>query len=139
MSRRVREDVPVVPGHPSAVLDASAVLAWLQEEPGAQKVDAVIEHGFIGAANFSEVLQKAAQHGRDLREVGGLLLDVGLTVEDVTTDDAVSAALLWQRCPDLSLGDRLCLALGMRLHHPVVTADRSWRGRSLGIRVDVIR
>ncbi len=34
--------------------------------------------------------------------------------------------LLWSADPGLSLGDRLCLALGQRLGEQVVTADRTW-------------
>lgn len=121
------------------LLDASAVLAWLQNERGADAVDDVIETSSIGAANWSEVLQKAWQHGGDGEEIRNSLTDVGLDVEPVMPDDGVEAARLWKACPDLSLGDRLCLAMGRRLGYTVWTADASWKGRRTGIMINLIR
>ena len=128
-------------GHVRAtdLLDASAVLAWLQKEPGADQLDAIIEHSSIGAANWSEVLQKSWQHGRDGDEVAALLETLGLEVESVTPELAVEAARMWPRCPDLSLADRLCLAAGKARAATVWTADRSWANRSLGVAVKLLR
>ncbi len=121
------------------LLDASAVLTWLQQEPGAEQVDHVIERSAIGAANWSEVLQKTWQHGRNADEVAALLLGLGLEVQPVTAEIAAEAARIWSLCSDLSLGDRLCLAAG-RLHGSTVwTAHRNWAGRSLGILLKVVR
>ena len=121
------------------LLDASAVLAWLQEEPGADQLDAVIEQSTIGAANWSEVLQKVWQHGRDGDEVAALLVTLGLEVESVTPEIAIEAARMWSQCPDLSLADRLCLAAGKIRAATVWTADRTWGGRSLGVVVKLLR
>ena len=121
------------------LLDASAVLAWLQGEPGAEQVDAVIERSSIGAANWSEVLQKAWQHGRDGDEVAALLVALGLEVEAVTPEIAIQAARMWSQCPDLSLADRLCLAAGKMRGATVWTADRTWVGRSHGVVVRLLR
>lgn len=123
----------------SDLLDASAVLAWLQKEPGAEQVDAIVERSSIGAANWSEVLQKAWHHGRDGDEVAALLLALGLTVEAVTSEIASEAARMWSHCPDLSLADRLCLAAGRMRGATVWTADRTWADRSLGVVVKVLR
>ena len=75
---------------------------------------------------WSEVLQKARQHGAPAGMVARLLATFGLRVEDVTANDAEQAAELWRTGSALSLGDRLCLALGLRLGVPVATADAAW-------------
>lgn len=108
------------------IVDASVVLAWLQDEPGADEAEPMLMEGVIGAANWSEVLQKARQHGAPLDVVARLLASFGLAVVDVTEADAESAANLWRPGTFLSLADRLCLALGIRLGQPVATADAAW-------------
>ena len=110
----------------TSVVDASVVLAWLQDEAGADEAEPWLMEGVIGAANWSEVLQKVAQHGAPAGVVARLLASFGLTVVDVTRTDAEIAAVLWQRGTSLSLADRLCLALGVRANLPVVTADAAW-------------
>ena len=110
----------------TAVVDASAVLAWLQEEQGSDAAERYLMEGVIGAANWSEVLQKSRQHGAPAGLVARLLTSFGLTVAEVTAEDAERAAGLWQAGSVLSLADRLCLALGQRLQVPVVTTDTAW-------------
>lgn len=110
----------------TTVVDASVVLAWLQDEPGADEAEPMLMEGVIGAANWSEVLQKARQHGAPAGVVARLLASFGLTVIEVTRADAETAAALWQRGTSLSLADRLCLALGVRKGLPVATADAAW-------------
>jgi PIN domain nuclease of toxin-antitoxin system len=73
------------------VIDASVVLAWLQDERGADEAEPMLMEGVIGAANWSEVLQKARQHGAPPQVVGLLLSSFGLQVIDVTQADAVTA------------------------------------------------
>jgi PIN domain nuclease of toxin-antitoxin system len=123
----------------TVVVDASVVLAWLQDEPGADEAEPMLMDGVIGAANWSEVLQKARQHGAPAGIVGALLATFGLRVVDVTAADAERAAELWQAGGKLSLGDRLCLALGVRLSLPVATADGAWSALEGGPAVVVIR
>ncbi|MGB4777851.1 type II toxin-antitoxin system VapC family toxin [Microbacterium sp.] len=108
------------------VLDASAVLAFLQDEPGAEHVEkALLAGAVIGAANLSEVAQKVRGRG-DWALSAALLESYELTVEPVTREDGECAALLWRRGSGLSLADRLCLALGERLDAPALTADAAW-------------
>jgi ribonuclease VapC len=114
----------------TAVVDASVVLAWLQDEPGSDEAEPLLMEGIIGATNWSEVLQKARQHGAESGLVARLLSSFGLRVADVTSDDAERAAELWRPGSTLSLADRLCLALGLRLGLAVVTADVSWQSVS---------
>ena len=123
----------------SAVIDASIVLAWLQDEPGSDIAERHLVDGIIGAANWSEVLQKARQHGAQPGLVARLLTSFGLQLVDVTAEDAERAADLWVSGSTLSLADRLCLALGLRLDLTVVTTDSAWRSITLGPTVILAR
>ena len=123
----------------TTVVDASVVLAWLQDEPGADEAEPMLMEGVIGAANWSEVLQKARQHGAQPDVVGRLLASFGLDVVDVTQEDAEVAAELWRAGASLSLADRLCLALGRRLDMPIATADAEWATVDAGASTTVIR
>jgi len=82
--------------------------------------------GVMGAANWSEVLQKASKHGAEADVVARLLTSFGISVTDVTREDAQGAADLWRARSTLSLADRLCLALGLRLGEEVVTLHAAW-------------
>ena len=121
-----------------SVVDASLVLAWLQDEPGADEAEPMLMEAVIGAANWSEVLQKARQHGAPVGAVALLLASFGLRVVDVTAEDAELAAGLWRSASALSLGDRLCLALGLRTGLQVATADVAWASIEDGPEVIVI-
>ena len=123
----------------SAVIDASVVLAWLQGERGSDIAEGHMVEGKIGAANWSEVLQKAQQHGAQPGLVARLLTSVGLVVVAVTAEDAERAAELWESGSKFSLADRLCLALGLRLDLGVVTTDRAWGSIPDGPQVIVAR
>ena len=116
------------------VFDASALLAFLGGETGAEVVESELAAGgACSAANWSEVGQKVQAAGVDWILARALLLSFDLAVEPVTVEDAEWAAARWRRSEGLSLADRLCLALGHRLQDVVLTADRSW-GQSETIR-----
>jgi ribonuclease VapC len=109
------------------VFDASALLAFLQGEEGAPQVENALEDGgACGAANWSEVAQKMRAHGKNWDLARSLLMSYGIKVESVTLGDAEWAARRWTRRDQLSLTDRLCLALGDRLDADVWTADQAW-------------
>lgn len=113
------------------VFDSSALLAYVQGEPGEAVVRARLEEGGVcSVANWSEIAQKvrAAQGDWDL--VRGLLLSYDLQLEPVTVTDAESAAEMWRAGEGLSLADRLCLAVGARLGATVVSCDTAWRDRN---------
>jgi PIN domain nuclease of toxin-antitoxin system len=114
------------------VLDASAVLAFLHGEPGADRAESLLSEGVVGAANWSEVAQKVTSRGADWSHARALLLSYGVRIEAVTEVDAERAAALWRQGSGLSLGDRLCLALSLRLGCDALTADRAW-GESVGV------
>ena len=122
------------------VLDSSAILAWLQEEPGHERVSALLPDAIVTSANWAEILQKARQHGADPYEVGLLLRSLGLGVMDVTREDGERAAWIWKKGLPLSLGDRLCLAVAIRLQLPAVTTDTVWSKASIDdVEVEVLR
>lgn len=111
----------------AAVLDASALLAFLLNEEGGEVVGEVLHFGAAcSSVNLSEVVQKLGAAGGDWRIAAAVLDSMDLVVEAATTVDAVQAAELWQEAPHLSLADRFCLATAHRLGVPAWTADRAW-------------
>jgi PIN domain nuclease of toxin-antitoxin system len=130
-----------------AVLDASALLAYLRDEPGAAVVaDAIAEGTAISTVNVAEVLSRVADRGGDpVRLCEQLtargLLEGAIAVEPFTTADAAEVARLRPatRAAGLSLGDRACLALALRLRAPAFTADTAWRELNIGVELRQIR
>lgn len=109
------------------VLDASALLAFIGEESGADVVeDALLDGSWCSTANWSEVAQKVRAADRNWGVVRALLLSYELQLEPVRAEDAEWAAERWRRGEDLSLADRLCLALAERLDAEALTADTAW-------------
>lgn len=109
------------------VLDASAILAFVQGEDGHEAVEAALDGVAVcGAPNWSEVAQKVLAAGRDWDLVRALLESYGVEVEPVGAADAEWAARRWRKGEGLSLADRLCLAVAERLDVDVLTADTSW-------------
>lgn len=116
------------------LFDASALVVFLQGEPGADVVEReLLDGGIVGAANWSEVTQKTLAGSADWDLARLLLLSYGLAVEPVLAVDAERAAHLWRRGSGLSLADRLCLALRERRSATAWTADAAW-GESAEVR-----
>lgn len=134
---------------PASILDASAMLALLQGEPGASAVIETIEAGAaISTVNLSEVLAKLAERGEHVRSTMATIrqavdrADGGLRIESFTEEDGIEAADLRPRSKSqgLSFGDRACLALAARFEVPAVTADRDWADLpAVGVAVKLIR
>lgn len=122
------------------VLDASAVLALLNREPGGERVEDYLADGVISAVNAAEVLSKLADAGLTAGEAKESLSLLGISIIAFELRDAEAVAALrgHTKSKGLSLGDRACLALGLRLGAVVVTAERSWAGLKIG-RVETIR
>jgi ribonuclease VapC len=129
------------------VLDASAFLAYLRDEPGAELVAQLIAAGAeISAVNLAEALSTAGAHGADATALAAELVERGLlggavSVEPFTAADAIEVARLRPptRTAGLSLGDRACLALARRQGAVAFTADSAWAELGLDIDVRVIR
>lgn len=130
-------------GHPQAVIDASALLAVLNGEPGASAVVPLLAGAAMSTVNWSEVVQKALHHGVTISPVD-LRNDVealGVEFHGFSSSHAETAAALWgsTRRFGLSLGDRACLALAIELDVTAVTADTMWDRLSLPVPVQVVR
>ena len=124
------------------VLDASALLAYLQREPGYEEVRRVLDaSAAISTVNLAEVYSKVAAAGRQIEAVAIRLPALRLRPEPFTEADARTSGALYPatRPLGLSLRDRACLALGLRLHLPVLTADRAWSSLRVGVEIRSIR
>ena len=126
---------------PTRVVDASALLAFLLGESGADVVEKTIEESAVSTVNWSEVCQRALARGVDTTDLRADVEALGIAVEPFTAEDAERAADLWEstRAAGLSLGDRACLALALRLGGTAVTADRAWVALDVGVDVTAIR
>ncbi len=131
----------------SVVLDASAVLALLFDEPGADVVEQAIRSysAVLGATNLAEVLTKAVDKGIAAAALEERLaridpLGAVLRIEPLTEADAVAIAGLRPatRAAGLGLGDRACLALAKRLGAKCLTTDRAWKSVAQAIGVEVV-
>jgi PIN domain nuclease of toxin-antitoxin system len=125
------------------VLDASALLALINREPGWEVVAraAAGDDATISAVNYSEVLQKSARVGIAAEEIDAALDELAITITPFGRLDARLAASFYRHRSDLSLADRVCLALGRSLSSATYTSDRSWLNWAddLGVHVVVIR
>jgi PIN domain nuclease of toxin-antitoxin system len=123
------------------VLDASALMAVLREEPGAATVEAVLDHAAISAVNLSEVQAKLVERGTTAEIAWSSLIDLDLEVIDFDLSQAKVTGDLRSltRAQGLSLGDRACLALAQVLGLPAMTADRAWAGLAVGIEIRTVR
>ena len=124
----------------TVVLDASALLAYLKDEPGADRVESLLGESIISSVNWSEVVQKAIAVDIDVDVMRVNLLSTGLKVDPFTLEDGEQAARLWMQTKHgLSLGDRACLALGLRLDSVVLTSNRAWELLDLNANVELIQ
>lgn len=125
-----------------SVLDASAVLALVHGEPGAEIVARTLPGAVLGAPNLAEVVGKLVDADIDASRVSGLLVAAGVTIEPLLAEDAELAGAL-RAIPggrELSLGDRCCLALTVRSSpDDVLTADRAWADLDLPIHIRLLR
>lgn len=126
---------------PRTVLDASALLAAMLGEHGAQTVEAHFAEACISAVNLSEVVAKLAERGVPLDAIQESLVELDLDVRDFTTAQALRAGALRPatRAKGLSLGDRACLALAAELNAIALTTDTVWMELDVGIGVELAR
>lgn len=123
------------------VLDASAILAFLRREPGAEAVQPHLRGGLLSTINYSEVLAKSLALGVALEVTEGIMNTLEVQRVPFTDDHAKVAAAMTPLAKDhgLSLADRACLALARVLAAPVLTADRRWQEVPHGVAVRLIR
>jgi ribonuclease VapC len=126
-----------------AVLDSSAVLAVILEEPGAERVEPLLPGAKVSAVNLGEVAAKLRDLDMPETTVETVLSRLQIDVRAHDRDAAIASGFLRPatRSAGLSPGDRACLALAAALGLPAVTADRSWQSvaDAVGVRVMVIR
>jgi ribonuclease VapC len=113
----------------SFILDSSAVLAFLNQENGAEYVERLIPDSKINAVNVAEVLTRSVELGHTDESAREAFAELSLEIIDFDERHAVGAAKLRAstRHLGLSLGDRSCLTCAI-LHNAIaVTADRKWK------------
>jgi PIN domain nuclease of toxin-antitoxin system len=123
------------------VLDASALLALMRAENGAERVAALIDHAVIGAVNLAEVTSKLAREAVSIDVIREWIdaLELDVRPFDRELAHAAGALLPATRGQGLSLGDRACLALARSLGATALTTDRAWRDVDVAVVIEVIR
>ena len=124
-----------------AVLDASALLAFLRKEPGAEKVEAVLPQACISAVNMAEAIGKLMEYGKHLEEVVYQVERLRIPVIPFDGEQARIAASFWKptRAVGMALGDRACLALALKASLPAFTTESEWEKCPVGVEVVKIR
>jgi len=123
------------------VLDASAVIAFIQEEPGSDRIEPHLRTAYISSVNLAEVVTKLQERGLSDAEIDETLLLLGLNVRAFDAETAIAAGKLRTvtRGVGLSLGDRACLALTHSLGATALTTDRAWDELDIGIAIELAR
>lgn len=123
------------------VLDASAVIAAIQNEPGVDHVRALIDRAAISAVNLAEVIAKLQDQGVEDALIDLVMAELDLAVVPFDAPQAVIAGKLRRatKAQGLSLGDRACLAAAQTTGAIAVTADRAWVEIDTGVSVELIR
>ncbi len=125
----------------SAVLDASAVLALLRQEPGSERVAEVIPEALISTVNVCEVIAKLVERGATPGQAEEIVKSLPCEPVDFTLVHAFQAGVMRAetKSAGLSLGDRACLSLAMQEKLPAITADRRWLETNLSVDIQTIR
>jgi PIN domain nuclease of toxin-antitoxin system len=123
------------------VIDASAILAYIVGEPGAEHVQPHIGSALASAVNLAEAGTKLSDRGLNQPEVRRALslLDLNVVSFDERMAYSSTAMRSATRYKGLSLGDRACLALAKGRGLPALTADRLWAKLDIGVEVLLIR
>jgi PIN domain nuclease of toxin-antitoxin system len=122
------------------VLDASALLALLKDEPGGDKVAQGLSASCISAVNYAEVVSYFIHAGMPASAVDAMLSPLPITIVAANADLATLAGRLRATTAEagLSLGDRFCIALAVREGLPAWTADRQWRAISGQVGAEIV-
>ncbi len=127
----------------SVALDASALLALLLGEPGAETVKASLDGALLCTVNLAEIVSHYAKLGASRPDIEAMLRPLPIRVVPVDTTLSYEAGMLrpLTLAGGLSLGDRCCLALAKREGIPALTAERRWPdiAAAAGVMVNLIR
>jgi ribonuclease VapC len=124
------------------VLDASAILALIFSEPGAEILsDEILDVAVAGTVNLAEAQTKLVKMGYAADDAWVDVLSSVSTWQPFTGEQAkIAGSLVALTQPHgLSLGDRSCLALALALKAPVYTTDRAWQGLDVGVEIRLMR
>lgn len=125
------------------VLDSSALLAALLDEPGGARAAAEVGNAAMSSVNLAEVVARLARHGNDGGQVRAIIAGTPILMVAPDEETAIDAGLLRAMTDraGLSLGDRFCLALARQRSAPVLTADRNWLeiAEAVGVEIELIR
>ena len=119
------------------VLDTSAILALLSMEEGHEVVAANLENAVVSSVNFSEVITVLVKRGLKHEDVVQSLKDTFPQIEELNAEQAIIAASFVE--PELSFGDRACLALAKSKELSVLTVNKIWKELDLGFKIQLIR
>lgn len=124
-----------------AVLDASALLALLNQEAGAEKVASFLADAAISTVNLAEVVTRLTLAGMPESAIREVLNVLPLETVPFDVEQSIEVGLLAPatRASGLSLGDRVCLVLARCLGATAVTADEAWVNVDVGVSVELIR
>lgn len=130
-----------MPRETSVVLDASAMLALLNQEIGADKVLGVLDRLVISTVNLAEVYTRLIDSGMDAAAAVEAVTALGVDVCAFDAEQAVQCGALrpTTKSAGLSLGDRACLAFALSLGASVMTCDRAWLDLQLSLTIDCVR
>ena len=124
------------------VLDGSALLCLFFQEPGAERVEAVLDIAVMAAINYAEVVAKLADRGVPMDILASDLADLDLAIvsDDRQLADMAGRIGAGPYRSGLAIGDRFCLALAKRHGATVLTVDRGWMkiGEQIGVAVELL-
>lgn len=123
------------------VLDASAILAMVHREPGAEVVAEKLPRAIVSAVNVAEVAARLSDGGMRDGDIQTTIREMDIDIVAFDNALALASGTLrpLTRHAGLSLGDRACLALARARSLPVLTADRVWADLQIGVEVQLIR
>ncbi len=125
----------------SVVLDASAIIAFLLQEPGAAIVGEYLTDGIASAVNIAEVGARLSDLDMGDVQIRRSMSVLGLEIRPFDLEAAYAVAVMRAKTRNkgLSLGDRACLALANQLGVPALTADRVWAELDIDVEIQLIR
>ena len=124
------------------VLDASAILAVINNELGAEKLTPdLLARAVVSTVNLTEVQTKLLSRGWTSDAAWE---DATSPVREIVAFDEEQARIAGDlsaqtRHLGLSLGDRACLALATVLNVPVYTAEKLWKKFKISVKVHLLR
>jgi ribonuclease VapC len=125
----------------ACVIDTSAIMAYLNQEKGADTSEDWLDQGAAISAlciqeTMANLVRRDIDHASALEMIEALGLDVHSLDFALAVDGGALIAVT--RSKGLSDGDRACLSLARKLELPAATADRVWAGIADEVGVEVV-